>query len=240
MSSQRSVENDSKKDSNGYFYPNRNIMIHEIGRPNSIFNQFLREIRDEKIQKDRARFRSNMERMGEIFAYEISKVLDYKTEEIITPLGVAVMRTPSANPVLATILRAGLPLHQGLLNYFDQADSAFISAYRKHEKNDGGFKVKLEYLSSPDLTGRDLIISDPMVATGSSMVLVHKALMTRGTPAHNHVVGLLATEEGLAHMRRNMPENTTFWIGAIDDELTAQAYIVPGLGDAGDLCYGMK
>jgi uracil phosphoribosyltransferase len=215
-------------------------MIHEIGRPNSVFNQFLREIRDKDIQQDRARFRRNLERMGEIFAYEISKTLEYKTEEVITPLGAAVMRVPANNPILCTILRAGLPFHQGLLNYFDHADSAFVSAYRKHKKNEDDFKVKVEYLSSPDITGRDLIISDPMLATGTSMALVYKALMVKGTPSHNHVVTLLATEEGVAHVRKNMPENTTLWIGAIDDELTAQAYIVPGLGDAGDLSFGKK
>ncbi len=215
-------------------------MIHEIGRQNSIFNQFLREIRDKNIQTDRLRFRRNMERMGEIFAYELSKVLDYKTEEVITPLGEAVMRVPERLPVLATIMRAGLPFHQGMLNYFDQADSAFVSAYRKHMKNEDDFKVKVEYLSCPDLTGRDLVIADPMLATGTSMVLVHKALMSRGAPAHNHIVTLLASEEGIAYVRKNLPENTTIWVGAIDDELTAQSYIVPGLGDAGDLSYGKK
>ncbi len=215
-------------------------MIHELGRNNSIFNQFLREIRDENIQKDRARFRRNMERMGEIFAYELSKSLDYKTEDVITPLGVASMRLPESFPILATILRAGLPFHQGMLNYFDQAESAFVSAYRKHSKNDDEFKVKVEYMSCPVLTGKHLVIADPMLATGQSMVLVYKALMANGTPLHIHVVALLASEEGIAFVRKNLPENTTVWVGAVDDELTAQAYIVPGLGDAGDLAYGKK
>ncbi len=215
-------------------------MIHEIGRQNSIFNQFLREIRDKDIQTDRFRFRRNMERMGEIFAYEISKVFDYKTEEVVTPLGMAVMRIPERMPVLATILRAGLPFHQGLLNYFDHADCAFVSAYRKHSKNEGDFKVQVEYMSCPDLKGRELILADPMLATGASMVLVYKALMTKGAPSHIHIVTLLASEEGIAFVRKNLPENTTIWVGAIDDELTALAYIVPGLGDAGDLSYGRK
>jgi uracil phosphoribosyltransferase len=215
-------------------------MINEIGRQNSIFNQFLREIRDKEIQADRLRFRRNMERMGEIFAYEISKGFDYKTEEVVTPLGTAVMRIPERMPVLATILRAGLPFHQGMLNYFDHADSAFVSAYRKHSKNEGDFKVKVEYMSCPDLKGRELIIADPMLATGASMVLVHKALMAKGAPDHVHIVTLLASDEGIAFVRKNLPENTTIWVGAIDDELTAQAYIVPGLGDAGDLSYGRK
>ncbi len=215
-------------------------MIHEIGRNNSIFNQFLREIRDETIQKDRARFRRNMERMGEIFAYELSKNLDYKTEDVITPLGTASMRLPESYPVLATILRAGLPFHQGMLNYFDHAESAFVSAYRMHGKSHEDFQVKVEYMSCPVLTGRHLVIADPMLATGQSMVLVYKALKANGAPLHIHIVTLLATQEGMAFVRKNLPDNTTLWVGAIDDELTAQAYIVPGLGDAGDLAFGKK
>jgi uracil phosphoribosyltransferase len=215
-------------------------MIHEIGKPNSIFNQFLREVRDEAIHSDRARFRRNIERMGEIMAYELSKNLDYKVEDVSTPLGMASMRTPSSWPVLATILRAGLPFHQGFLNYFDQADSAFVSAYRKHKKDDDDFHIEIEYMSSPSVEGKELIIIDPMLATGRSMALVHKALSSRGKPSHSHIVSLLATDEGIRHVRKNLPENITLWVGAIDDELTAQAYIVPGLGDAGDLSYGKK
>ena len=215
-------------------------MIHEIGRNNSIFNTFLRELRDVSTQNDRLRFRRNMERIGEIFAYEISKKFDFKTEEITTPLGTTSVRVPQAMPVLATILRAGLPLHQGLLNYFDGADSAFVSAYRKHHKNEDDFRVLVEYLSCPGLEGKQLIISDPMLATGSSMVLVYEALKTKGTPAEVHIAAVLASEEGLQKVRKNLPGNTTFWIGAVDDELTAQGYIVPGLGDAGDLAYGNK
>lgn len=215
-------------------------MIHELGRKNSIFNQFLREVRDQNIQNDRARFRRNMERMGEIFAYELSKELDYELVDVTTTLGSAAMQVPVAFPVLATIMRAGLPFHQGLLNYFDHSDSAFVSAYRKHSKDEGDFIVEVDYLSCPDLDGRELVIADPMLATGTSMVKVHKALLKKGKPVHNHIVTLLATKEGISHVRKNAPPNTTIWVGAIDDELTAQAYIVPGLGDAGDLSYGLK
>jgi len=215
-------------------------MIHELGKTNSIFNQFLKEIRSEVIQADRARFRRNMERLGEIFAYELSKTLDFETEEVTTSLGAAQMQVPTGFPVLATIMRAGLPFHQGLLNYFDHADNAFVSAYRKHKKGQDDFTIHVEYMSSPPLGGRVLVLSDPMLATGSSMVRVFEALLERGTPSHVHVVSLIASHEGIAYLRKKMPENTTLWIGAIDDELTAQAYIVPGLGDAGDLAYGAK
>lgn len=215
-------------------------MIHELGRDNSLMNQFLKEIRDKEIQRDRARFRRNMERLGEIFAYELSKTLDYTTEEVLTPLGVANMRVPSSQPVLGTIMRAGLPFHQGLLNYFDHADSAFVSAYRKHKKGQDEFEIQVEYLSSPSLKDRVLVLSDPMLATGASMFMVYKALLSKGKPAHVHIAVLIASHEGLSYIRKKLPENTTIWVGAIDDELTAQAYIVPGLGDAGDLSYGSK
>ncbi len=215
-------------------------MIHEIGRNNSIFNQFLKEIRDKDIQNDRARFRRNMERMGEIMAYELSKTLDYETQEVITPLGMANMRVPKSYPVLATIMRAGIPMHQGLLNYFDHADSAFVSAYRKHKKGQDNFTIEVEYLSSPSLDGRVLILADPMLATGSSMFRVYQALLAKGKPALTHIVALIASQEGVDYIRKKMPENTAIWVGAVDDELTAQSYIVPGLGDAGDLCYGDK
>ena len=215
-------------------------MIHEIGKSNSIFNQFLSEARNEKLHSDMARFRKNIERMGEIMAYEVSKELSYKSEEIITPLGASMMRVLEQQPVLATILRAGLPLHQGMLNYFNQAESAFISAYRKPLKNQDEFEVEIEYLSSPELDDKELIIADPMLATGTSMVLVHEALMAKGKPRHNHIVAVLATMEGINYVKKNLSKNTTFWIGAIDDELTAQSYIVPGLGDAGDISYGKK
>lgn len=215
-------------------------MIREIGLQNSIFNQFLREVRDEKIQMDRARFRRNMERLGEIFAYEISKGFDYKVEDVTTTLGSANMRVPVSYPVLATIMRAGLPFHQGFLNYFDHADSAFVSAYRTHSKDKGDFIIEVDYLSCPNLDKKEVIIADPMLATGSSMVKVLQALLKNGSPSHIHIVTLLATKEGISRVKKSAPSNTTIWVGAIDDELTAQAYIVPGLGDAGDLSYGIK
>ncbi|MBC8319333.1 MAG: uracil phosphoribosyltransferase [Bacteroidetes bacterium] len=215
-------------------------MVREIGKTNSLFNQFLSELRDKEIQCDSMRFRRNMERAGEIFAYEISKEMDYKDEDIITSLGTAPMKILADKPVLATILRAGLPLHQGLLNYFDTADSAFVSAYRKYRKNKS-FIIKMDYMSSTSLLNKVLIISDPMLATGGSMTTSIKALLENGKPKHIHVVCLVAGEEGIAVIKRNFSlQNLTIWVGAIDDELTAKAYIVPGLGDAGDLAFGTK
>lgn len=215
-------------------------MVREIGLQNSIFNQFLREVRDQDIQRDRARFRRNMERIAEILAYEISKDFDYEVQEVTTSLGTAQMRIPSAYPVLATIMRAGLPFHQGFLNYFDHSDSAFVSAYRTLSKDKGDFIVDVEYFSCPDIDGRELIVSDPMLATGSSMVKVLQALLKNGKPSHIHIATILATREGINRVKRGAPSNVTIWTGAIDDELTAQAYIVPGLGDAGDLAFGKK
>jgi len=178
--------------------------------------------------------------MGEIFAYEISKTFDYEDVDIKTPLGIAKMKLMKEQPVLATILRAGLPLHTGLLNYFDRADNAFISAYRKHNK-DGSFDIKLEYASSPSIEGRKLIIVDPMLATGSSMVITYNALLQFGKPAETHFVSAIACTDGINYVKRKLlRRKITLWVGAIDDELTAQSYIVPGLGDAGDLAYGNK
>lgn len=214
--------------------------VREIGKANSLFNQFLAELRDQEIQRDSLRFRRNMERVGEIFAYEISKELEYVDKEITTSLGVAPMKIPAEKPVLATILRAGLPLHQGLLNYFDSSDSAFVSAYRKYRKSKK-FIIKMDYLSSTSLMNKVLIISDPMLATGGSMSTSIKALMENGKPKHIHVVSLVASEEGLSTIKKNFSlHNLTIWIGALDNELTAKAYIVPGLGDAGDLSFGTK
>lgn len=214
-------------------------MIHVIGSQNSLFNQFISQIRDINIQKDSMRFRRNLERMGEIMAYEISKTMDYEPKEIITPLGQATISLLKQQPVIGTILRAGLPLHQGVLNYFDNAENAFISAYRKHHK-DGSFNIEIEYLSSPFITDKTLILTDPMLATGASIALVYKALMQRGKPKHTHIICLIASTEGVEYVKKHLPENVTLWCGAIDDELTAQSYIVPGLGDAGDLAYGNK
>ena len=216
------------------------VELKNLGEQNSIFNQYIMEIRNIDIQKDSMRFRRNIERMGEIFAYEISKTLNYKNNLITTPLGQCEIELMDKQPVIATVLRAGLPLHQGFLNYFDKADNAFISAYRMHiPPND--FEVKVEYISSPDLTGRTLILCDPMVASGQSMVLSYEALIEAyGKPAHVHIVSLIASAEGMEYVRKNVKSNVTLWTGAVDAEMTAQAYIVPGLGDAGDLAYGKK
>jgi uracil phosphoribosyltransferase len=210
-----------------------------ISNTNSLANVFISELRDVDIQKDSLRFRKNLERLGEVFAYEISKELEYEAIEVTTPLGIANTFTLKDQPVIATILRAGLPLHQGLLNYFDRAGNAFISAYRKHHK-DSTFEIKIEYLSSPSIEGKDLIICDPMLATGQSMYLAYKAMLQKGKPKHIHVIGLIASVEGVNYVKKHFPENTTLWLGAVDDELTVKSYIVPGLGDAGDLAYGGK
>lgn len=206
---------------------------------NSVFNQFVAEIRDHKIQQDRMRFRRNLERTGELFAYEISKTLPFQKTEVTTPLGVSEDQLIQEQPVLITILRAGLPLHQGLLNYLDQADNGYISAYRKHHK-DGTFDIELEYLACPSLEDRIVILCDPMLASGSSMVLAYKALLSKGKPKHCHIVSLIGSSEGLEYTKKNLPENATIWLGALDHEMTAQSYIVPGLGDAGDLAFGTK
>jgi len=215
-------------------------MVHLLGNQHSIFDQFLMELRDEVIQKDSLRFRKNMERLGEIFAYEISKELSFTQKEVTTPLGAAQCLALAQQPVLATILRAGLPFHQGMLNFFDQAQNAFVSAYRKHHK-DNTFTINIEYLSSPDLTGRILILSDPMLATGQSMLLAYRELLQHGKPEHTHFITLLASVEGIEYLKKHISsKDTSIWVGAVDDELTAQAYIVPGLGDAGDLAFGSK
>jgi len=216
------------------------MQINNLGERNSLFNQFISEIRNINIQTDAMRFRRNMERIGEIFAYEISKMLPHEKKKIITPLGEVEINLIKQQPVLATILRAGLPLHQGLLNYFDKADNAFISAFRKHDL-DGNFEIQIDYISSPVLKNRILIIIDPMLATGRSMVLSYRELITMGMPKHIHIVSAIASMDGLEYIQRQIPQTRcTIWLGAIDQELTAQSYIVPGLGDAGDLAYGSK
>lgn len=221
------------------FMPKPQNMVHNLSKTNSIFSTFLGEIRDVEIQKDAMRFRKNMERVSEILAYELSKHLEYTNKQVVTPLGEANVNVLKSQPVLATILRAGLAMHQGLLNYFDQADSAFVSAYRKHTTLED-FDIHVEYLASPALDNRVLIISDPMLATGSSMVMVYKALLKQGKPAKVIIVSAIATPVALEYVKRHLPDTTEYWIGAIDDELTAQSYIVPGLGDAGDLAFGVK
>lgn len=213
-------------------------MVINLSKEHSLVSNWIAEIRDIEIQNDRMRFRRNLERIGEIAAYEISKVLSFKEVETQTQLGTAISKVLDEQPVLTTILRAGLPLHQGLLNYFDKADNAFVSAYRKHDK-DGTFEISLEYLSSPEIDNRIIIISDPMLATGASLVKTVQYLKEEGEPKHIHIVTALACTIGIEHVRRNIPK-ATIWCGDIDDELTAKGYIVPGLGDAGDLAFGAK
>jgi uracil phosphoribosyltransferase len=215
-------------------------MVKNLGDKNSILNQYISEIRDSEIQKDSLRFRKNFERVGEIFGYEISKHLEYETREVVTPLGAADVPVLKNFPVLATILRAGLPLHQGLLNIFDRSENAFVTAYRYHHK-DGSFDIRVEYASSPDITGKVLVLTDPMLATGSSLILAYKTLLEKGIPKHLHIVTIIASLQGVEFIKKNFSSaTTTLWVGAIDDELTAQSYIVPGLGDAGDLAFGQK
>ncbi len=209
-----------------------------LNERNSLATQFLAELRNAEVQTDRLRFRKNLERLGEIFAYEISKKLSYEPFEVQTPLGIANTELLVEQPVLATILRAGLPLHQGMLNFFDRADSAFISAYRKTKKN-GDFTIQIEYISCPVLENKVVIISDPMLATGQSIVLACKALMAEYKIKALHIVSVIASQEGVEHVKANLPK-AHLWLGAIDEEMTTKAYIVPGLGDAGDLAYGEK
>lgn len=213
-------------------------MIINLSEQHSLISNWVSELRDVEIQTDRLRFRRNLERIGEVAAYEISKVLPFTEKEVQTPLGSALSKVLSEQPVLATILRAGLPLHQGLLNFFDKADNAFISAYRKHRK-DGSFEISLDYISCPELENRTIIISDPMLATGSSLVKTIHFLREEGRPRQIHIVAAIACTVGIEYVKREEP-SVTIWCGDIDDELTAKGYIVPGLGDAGDLAYGVK
>ncbi len=213
-------------------------MVKNLSDTNSIANKFIAQLRDVKVQHDQMRFRRNMERLGEVMAYEISKTLKFKKQDVETPLGIAEVMLPDQGIVLAPILRAGLPLHQGFLNYFDDAANAFVSAYRKHHK-DGTFEIELEYVSCPDLTGSVLIVVDPMLATGASMNITIKELEQHGQPAQIHVATAIASRQGLNYVKRNNP-GVHIWMGALDEELTAKSYIVPGLGDAGDLAYGNK
>jgi uracil phosphoribosyltransferase len=214
-------------------------MIHNLSQTTSIFSTFLAELRDIRIQQDPMRFRRNLERVAEIMGYELSKQLEYEIADVTTPLGEASVPLLKQQPVLATILRAGLPMHQGLLNVFDRAESAFVSAYRKHTTAED-FEIYVEYMAAPDIEGKVLIISDPMLATGSSMVMVYKALLKHGKPSKVHIVAAIAAPEAIQFVQRHLPSSVCLWVGAIDRELTAQSYIVPGLGDAGDLAFGVK
>jgi uracil phosphoribosyltransferase len=205
----------------------------------SIANHFIAELRDEQIQKDSMRFRRNMERIGELLAYEISKKLLYTPAQVTSPLGVKDTQLLDKQPVLATILRAGLPLFQGFMNYFDRAESAFIGAYRGKHKQDESFDIELHYAVSPDLTGKTLIVIDPMLATGKSAVKAFKSLLQYGNPSQIHLVAAIASMEGIKHVQEQLPL-CKLWFGTVDDTLNHKAYIVPGLGDAGDLAFGAK
>ncbi len=215
-------------------------MVHILDKQNTILGRFIAEMRDVRVQGDSMRFRRNLERAGEITAYELSKTLNYEEQTVETPLGEARVWLPTNEIVIATILRAGIPYHQGFLNYFDGASNAFVSAFRKYSK-DGTFKINVEYIQCGDLEGKTLILVDPMLATGSSAVLTYKALVEKGgTPARVHLATVVASEEGVDHVRRNMPKGATLWCAAVDQELTVKSYIVPGIGDVGDLAYGDK
>ena len=214
--------------------------IHDISQQNSVLNTFISEIRDINIQKDRMRFRRNIERIAEILGYEMSKVLNYKPQTIETPLGLCTINLLENDMVLCSILRAGIPLHNGLLNYFDTAENAFISAYRHHGDNPENFEIIVEYLACPDLENKTLILADPMLATGQSMVATFEALKPFGTPKEIHLVSVIGTVPGVAFVEKHFDKNTHLWIAAIDEKLNEKSYIVPGLGDAGDLAYGKK
>jgi len=214
-------------------------MVIDLSKNNSLLNHWVAELRDVHVQNDRMRFRRNIERIGEVAAYELSKTLQYKSVEVTTPLGIAPTQLLTEQPVLATILRAGLPLHQGMLNYFDKADNAFISAYRKHHA-DGSFEISLEYLSCPNLNGRVLILCDPMLATGASLVETIQAIQKTYTPAQIHIVVTIASQKGIEYVEKELGADTPIWCAAIDPILNDKSYIVPGLGDAGDLAFGTK
>lgn len=216
-------------------------MLHILDNQNSIVNKYLAELRDVNVQKDSMRFRRNLERIGEITAYEISKVLNYAPRTVTTPLGEAVVQCISDKVVLATILRAGLPLHQGFLNYFDDSENAFISAYRSY-LSESEFEIKVEYIATPSFEGKTLILVDPMLASGTSMVAAYEALCARaGRPAHTHMVSMLGCNEGVDYVLNHTDrEEVDLWVATVDPVLNPHKYIVPGLGDAGDLCFGEK
>ncbi len=217
------------------------IKINNLEKTDSVFNQYMAELRDAVIQQDRMRFRRNLERIGEIMAYEISKSFEYDNEEVTTPLGIKDIRTMHEQPVIATILRAGLPFHNGMLSMFDQADSAFIAAYRKYDKNEEDSEIRVEYFSSPDIEDRILILCDPLLATGESIVKTLNGLMEDMMPKEIHIAVAVASQDGLDYVDRTMSRlPVTIWVGSIDEELTARAYVVPGIGDVGDLAYGEK
>ena len=214
--------------------------IINFDEQNSLVSQFMMELRNVDIQTDKMRFRKNLIRIGEIMAYEISRRLNYNTTSTTTPLGTAQCHTIADQVVLATILRAGIPFHEGFLNYFDNAQNAFVSAYRKYKPHSDTFDIHIEYIASPRITGKTVIIADPMLATGSSMELAYQALLTKGKPASLHLAAVIASQQAIDMVQKHFPENTTLWVGAIAPSLNPHSYIVPGLGDAGDLAYGDK
>ncbi|WP_299712840.1 uracil phosphoribosyltransferase [uncultured Tenacibaculum sp.] len=216
------------------------MKVFHLAHKNSILNKFIAEIRDKKIQKDSLRFRRNIERIGEILGYELSKNLSYKSKEIKTPLGIKVVDTLDEEIVLCSILRAGLPLHNGVLNYFDDAENAFISAYRHHPNNSEEFEIIVEYFASPPIGGKTVVLIDPMLATGRSLVSVYAALKNYGTPKQIHIVSTIGSLDGIDYIKNHFPVSTSLWIADIDKDLNEKGYIVPGLGDAGDLAFGQK
>ncbi len=216
------------------------MKVINLGEKNSILNKFVAQMRDKNVQKDSMRFRRNLERLGEIFAYEISQQMNASPKDVVTPLGIASIPTYDEQVVAATILRAGLPLHQGILNYFDDAQNAFVTAYRKYHKGEE-FHIKIEYCSTPDLTGKTLILADTMLATGASLEVAFKRLCEEGEPYHTHLVCPIASSYAVEYLQKHiLKDNVTLWVAAIDEELTSHSYIVPGLGDAGDLAFGVK
>jgi uracil phosphoribosyltransferase len=216
------------------------MKIHYISEKNSVLNHFLGQIRDIKIQNDSMRFRRNIERIGEIMAYEMSQLFHYNNVQIQTPLGIKKTTKIADQLVLCSILRAGLTLHQGFLNYFDNAENGFISAYRHHPTNDCDFDILVEYQAIADINGKIVLLLDPMLATGQSIVAVFNKLIKRGTPKEIHIAVIIAAPEGIAYLEQNLPENCHLWIASLDDKLNDKSYIIPGLGDAGDLAYGGK
>lgn len=214
--------------------------IHNISSNNTILNKFISEIRDVNVQKDSLRFRRNIERIGEVLSYELSKELNYSVNKVETPLGIKEIDQLTNKIVLCSILRAGLPLHQGLLNYFDDAENAFISAYRNHPENGVPSEIIVEYFASPSIEGKTLLLADPMLATGQSLVAVYEAIKKYGMPKELHIIVVIASKEGVDYISKHFPENTHLWIAALDDTLNEKGYIIPGLGDAGDLAFGKK
>ena len=216
------------------------MKVINLGEKHSLLNTFVAQMRDKRIQKDSMRFRKNLERVGNIFAYEISQTMDHSVKAVETPLGITSIPTYDARVVVASILRAGLPLHEGILNYFDDAQNAFVAAYRKYDKGED-FHINIEYCSAPDLDGKTLILADTMLATGASLEIAYLKLCEESHPEHTHLVCPIASAYAVEYLQKHLPEKgITLWVAAIDEELTSRSYIVPGLGDAGDLAYGEK